>query len=59
MNYWILSPNLYNNRTEVDWKRLIVERKCAFIRYNTDHKLGELFHKGISFGDIISIPNKN
>ena len=55
MNYWILSPNVLNDSTELDWKKVIPDLKYAFIGYNTDHRFGVLFKTGIKIGDIILI----
>ncbi|MBI9080815.1 MAG: AAA family ATPase [Pseudodesulfovibrio sp.] len=58
-NFWILSPNVYNDDTEQEWKEVIAARKCAYIGYEPDDttgkKLGPKFNDDIQEGDVIIV----
>lgn len=54
--YWVVSPNVSNNPAEEPvWKKVIFEKKIAFMGYYENHDLGYKFSHDIQKGDIILI----
>jgi 5-methylcytosine-specific restriction endonuclease McrBC GTP-binding regulatory subunit McrB len=62
MNYYVISPNVTDNRSHYDaWVKLIQEKNCAFMGYDTEHGIGLKFSQ-IKKDDFILIAqgiNKN
>jgi len=54
-NFWVLSPNVYNNAAEERWKEVIRERQNAYIGFDRHEKQGAIFHDQIKDGDIILV----
>jgi len=54
-NYWVISPNVYNDATEERWKEVIRERKNAYIGFDSQDGSGVTFHNQIKEGDIILV----
>lgn len=56
MNYWIVSPNVSNQKAEEDaWKKAIQTHGVAIMGWDSDHHLGQMFINKIQLGDIILI----
>jgi hypothetical protein len=55
MNYWVISPNVLNDNTEPEWKRIIQERNEVFIGYPSDESHGVSFRNEIKIGDLVLI----
>jgi len=55
MKVWVLSPNVYNDHTEDQWKSATISLSRAFIAYDEDHKFGKMFKDEIKTGDIILV----
>ena len=56
MNYWVVSPNVTNEKSQEDkWKELIVEKGIACMGYNDDHDLGKAFINKVKIGDFVLI----
>jgi len=54
-NYWIISPNVYNDASEQQWKEIIIERKSAYIGFKPDESTGIAFNNQIKEGDVIIV----
>lgn len=54
-NFWILSPNVYNDSTEQAWKAAIALKKNAYIGFKPTESTGVDFKESISEGDVIIV----
>ncbi len=55
MKYWVLSPNVWNDNTEGDWKSAVKSTHHAYIGYEEEKRLGNTFKNEINVGDLLLI----
>jgi hypothetical protein len=54
-SYWIISPNVHNNASESEWKKVIIDRKKAYIGFGPGDSTGVDFASKIKLGDVILV----
>ncbi len=62
MNYWVISPNAYNNGKADDFLKLIESTKRVLMGWGEEESHGKTFKETIKIGDLILIAqgsNKN
>jgi MoxR-like ATPase len=54
-NYWVISPNVRNNKQESEWKESIVKHEYVFVGWGDDSWQGRMFKDNIQKGDLVLV----